>query len=304
MLSKEGQTIRQLLLENAKKNFASPSIDEARVNLEMMASRRPLLAGTYIEPETTVGVPCEWVLFSNAQKEKVVLFLHGGGYTIGSSKASRGLLSNLSSAFGVRILSVDFRQAPEHPFPAAVEDTTAVYCWMLDQGIEAKNIVLMGESSGGGLALATLLSLRDSDVKLPACSVLLSPWTDLACSGHSMISNVDSDPMNDPTTAKRFAMLYAGTTDVRHALISPLYADLKGLPPLLIQVGSCEVFLDDSLGVAEKAKREGCEVTLDIWEGMWHAWHNFAPQLPEGRRAIEKIAKFIHEKCKINEIYR
>src|SRR5574341_1156969 len=166
MLSEEGRRIRLWLSQNAKKTFSTPSIDEARANLEAIADRKPLPAGTRIEPTTTISVPCEWVGASGAAADKVILFLHGGGYTIGTGKACRSLVSLISAASGCRVLVAEFRQAPEHPFPAAVEDATAVYRWVLGQGISPKRIVIAGESAGGGLALAALVALRDAKVKI------------------------------------------------------------------------------------------------------------------------------------------
>lgn len=298
MLSEEGKRIRLWLSENAKKSFTTPSLEEARANLEAIANRKPLPSGTRVEPEHAAGVPCEWISAPGAAADGVILFLHGGGYTIGTIKACRSLASLISAVSGWRVLTVDFRQAPEYPFPAALDDTTAVYRWALKQGIPPDRIVLAGESSGGGLALATLVALRDAKITLPACAVLLSPWTDLACTGQSMHSNAETDPMNDPITAKRFAALYAGKTDLRHPLISPLYADLRGLPPMLIHIGADEIFFDDAVRVADRAKTAGADVKLEKREGMWHAWHHFAPQLPEGQQAIEQIGQFIQQNTK------
>jgi len=296
MVSPEGLKIRLWLAENAKKTFAAQSIEESRANLKALADKRPLPDGTSLEPELASGVPCEWVSALGAAPDKVIIFLHGGGYTIGTGKACRSLVSMISAASGCRGLVPEFRQAPEHPFPAAVDDVTAVYRWLLEQGFPSRGIVMAGESAGGGLALAALVALRNEGDAPPSCGVLLSPWTDLACSGDSMTTKVDTDPMNDLATAKRFASLYADQTDLHHPLISPLYAQFGGLPPLLIQIGTDEMFLDDALRVAEKAKTAGVEVTLERYEGMWHAWHHFAPQMPEARQAIEQIGRYIGRK--------
>ena len=249
-----------------------------------------------VEPVMAGSVPSEWVSAPNASSDKLFLCLHGGGYTMTSSKAFHPLASHLSTASGCRGLVIDYRLAPEHPFPAAIDDAVAAYWWLLDQGNPAQNIIIVGISCGGGLALTTMITVREAGLPLPAGAVLLSPWTDLAGTGESMTTRAESDPMITPEMNRFHAALYANGTDLRHPLISPLYADLHGLPPMLIHVGSDEIMLDDSTRVAERAKAAGVEVTLDIWEGMWHVWHAFAPQLPEGQRAIEQVGQFMREK--------
>jgi monoterpene epsilon-lactone hydrolase len=294
MLSPQSQQIRLWLIQNMKNAPLPTSMEVAREALK--ALRKPLPAGTVIETVTAGGVPSEWVSAPNAASDKIFICLHGGGYTMLSSKAFHPLASLLSSASGCRGLVIDYRLAPEHPFPAAVDDVTAAYRWLLEQGNPARNIVIVGFSCGGGLALATMITLREAGVPLPAGAVLLSPWTDLAGTGESMKTRSEADPMITPEMNRFHAALYANGTDLHHPLISPLYADLHGLPPMLIHVGSDEIMLDDSTRLAERAKVAGVEVTLDIWEGMWHNWHAFAPQLPEGLQAIEQVGQFIRQK--------
>ncbi len=296
MLSPESQQIRLWLLQNMKNAPPPSSIQEARDALNVLASLKSLPAGTRVEPITAGGVPGEWVSAPDAAVDKCVLCLHGGGYTMGTSKSVHRIASLLSAATDCRVLTIDYRLAPENPFPAAIEDATAAYRWVLDQGILPRNIVMVGVSSGGGLTLSTLVTLREAGVALPASAVLLSPWTDLAGTGESMITRVEADPMVTPDMNRYHAALYANGMDLPHPLISPLYADLRGLPPLLIHVGSDEIMLDDSTRVAERAKASGVEVTLDVWEGMWHVWHAFAAQLPEGQQAIEQVGQFIRRK--------
>jgi monoterpene epsilon-lactone hydrolase len=295
MASPESQRIKRWLIQNIKNAPLPTSIQEARVHLEGMSSWVPLPADTRVEPIEAGGVPGEWVSAPDADPENRILCLHGGGYTMGSSKATHVLASWFSTASKSRALVIDYRLAPEHPFPAALEDTIAAYRWLLDQGIPSRRIVIVGLSAGGGLALSALVSLRDADVELPAGAVLISPWTDLVGTGNSTITRAEADPWLTNEMNRYHAVFYAGGTDLHHPLISPVYADLHGLPPLLIHVGSDEIMLDDSVRVADKAKAAGVEVTLEIWEGMWHVWHAFASRLPEAQQAIDTIGVFIRQ---------
>ena len=219
------------------------------------------------------GVSGEWVSAPDAAASHVILCLHGGGFTMGSSKATHVLASYFSTASGCRALVIDYRLAPEHPFPAALEDTIAAYRWLLDQGILSSRIVIVGLSAGGGLALSSLVALRDAAVALPAGAVLISPWTDLAGTGGSVITRAEADPWltdeHEPLSCRALCR-HKGPAP------SPYLAALRrvaGPAPASIQVGGDELMLDDSTRVAERAKAAGVEVTLDVWEGMWHVWH-------------------------------
>jgi len=291
--NREKDRIRRWLKQNLKSAPLPSSIKEARANLEGLSSWVPLQPDTKVESVIAGGVSGEWVSAPGAVSDHVILCLHGGGYTMGSSKATHVNASFLSAASGCRVLCIDYRLAPEHPFPAALEDTIAAYRWLLDQGIAHSRIVLVGFSAGGGLALSALVSLRDAHVALPAGAVLISPWTDLAGTGESVVTRAEADPWLTDEMNRYHAALYAGGKDLRHPLISPLYADMQGLPPLLIHVGSDEIMLDDSRRVAERAKAAGVEVTLEVWEGLWHVFHAFAYRLAEGKQAIDKIGQFI-----------
>jgi epsilon-lactone hydrolase len=193
----------------------------------------------------------------------------------------------------VRALLIDSRLAPEHPFPAAVEDATAAYRWLLAQGCKPRKIALAGDSAGGGLTLATLLALRDEQTPLPACAVPISPWTDVEGTGASVKTKASRDPMVRETDLLRYGALYGGNTDLRNPLISPLHGDYRGIPPLLIQVGEAEIILDDSTRVAERAKQAGVQVDLEVWDEMVHVWHVFAKLLPEAHQAIEKVGSYV-----------
>jgi acetyl esterase/lipase len=229
MVSPESQQIRLWLKQNMKNAPLPSSIAAAREALK--ALRKPLPAGTIVDPVTAGGVPGEWVSAPNAASDKIFLCLHGGGYTMSSSKGFHPLASLLSASSGCRGLVIDYRLAPEHPFPAALEDATAAYRWMLEQGNPARNIIIVGISCGGGLALAAMITLREAGVPLPAGAVLLSPWTDLAGTGESITTRAEVDPMITPEMNRFHAALYANGDDLHHPLISPLYSDLHGLPP-------------------------------------------------------------------------
>lgn len=298
MANREKERIRRWLNQNLKSAPLPASIKEARANLEGLSSWVPLQPDTRVASVVAGNVPAEWVSTPGAAEDAVILCLHGGGYTMGSSKATHVVASFLSAASGCRVLCIDYRLAPEHPFPAALEDTIAAYGWLLEQGIRHDRIILAGFSAGGGLALSALVSLRDAHVSLPAGAVLISPWTDLAGTGGSVVTCAEADPWLTDEMNRFHAALYAGGKDLRHPLISPLYADMHGLPPLLVHVGSDEIMLDDSKRVTERAKAAGVEVTLEVWEGLWHVFHAFAYRLAEGKEAIEQIGEFIRQKLR------
>jgi acetyl esterase/lipase len=242
------------------------------------------------------GVDAEWLDGPGARPDRVVLYLHGGGYVLGSVSSHRDMISRLSAAAGARALALNYRLAPEHPFPAAVEDAVAAYRWLLEQGIAPTRVVVAGDSAGGGLAAATLVALRDRKLPLPAAGALLSPWVDLEGIGESMNGGVADDPMVRKDLIAAMAPTYLNGADPRTPLAAPLYADLRGLPPLLIQVGRREVLLDDSTRLALAAQRAGVDVTLEVWPGMIHVWQIFASELEEGREAIAHIGAFVRRR--------
>ena len=205
----------------------------------------------------------------------------------------RGLCTRLSRAAGARVLNVDYRLAPEHPYPAAVDDALAVYRAVLADGVDPARIAIGGDSAGGGLTLATLVALRDAGDPLPAAGVCISPWTDLSLSGESIRTKAAEDPLIQPSQLAWMAGLYLGDADPKAPTASPLFANLSGLPPLLVHVGTAEILLDDATLLAERAREAGVDVTLEAWEEMIHTWHNFADLLPEGREAIEGIGKYL-----------
>lgn len=271
----------------------NPTVEELRAGFAALAKQYPPAADAVFERVDASGVPTEWVSIKGGKQQPVILYFHGGGYCIGSAETHRDLVSRLCRIAGGRALSVDYRLAPENTHPAAVQDGVAAYRWMRKQGVPARSIVVAGDSAGGGLTLATLLALRDGGDDLPAAGICISPVTDLAKEGESMRTRVDLDPTVNPKSSTRYAQWYIGGADPKTPLGSPLYADLEGLPPLLILVGTSEVLFDDSTRFAKKAKEAGVNCELEVWEEMVHIWPFFAAELPEGRQAIHRMGSFI-----------
>ena len=238
------------------------------------------------------GITAEWIAPSGATKDKAILYFHGGGYVVGSSKMHRGIVAKFVKGSGIGALVFDYRLAPEHPFPAALDDSVAAYRWLLAEGLSPANIAFIGDSGGGGLCLAALLALKDQGVPLPAVAVALSPWTDLTNSGDSWTTNAEVDTLCWRQAQTVFSKYYAGDHDPSLPWISPLYGVLSGLPPTLIYVGGHELLLDDSTRFAQKAKDAGVDVTLHIGEGMFHCYPVCAPLFPEAKQAIAEICAF------------
>ncbi len=295
MPSEQFETLMRMLREQPLSD-AEPTFEELRQRMDQMTGILPLAEDMQLEAIQVAGVPCEWTSVPGVRDDQVLLYLHGGGYAIGSVSTHRGLVTNLSRAGGLRCLSVDYRLAPEHPHPAAVDDATAAYRFLLEQGHAPERLAIAGDSAGGGLTAATLLALRDAGDPLPGAAVLISPWTDMEATGDSMHTNAEVDPMVERDGLERMAQAYLAGQDPRAPLASPLHARLDGLPPLLIQVGTAETLLDDSTRFAERAKSAGVEVTLEEWEDMIHVFQAFSPLLPEADRAIERIGGWLRER--------
>lgn len=246
------------------------------------------------------GVPAKWFAppdtpGSGADESRlanVLLYLHGGGYVFGSTATHGRLIDRLAFAGRMRALAIDYRLAPEHAFPAALEDSLAAYRWLLDQGVAPSHIAVAGDSAGGGLAVATMVAARDQGLPLPGRAALLSPWVDLAASSSSTRDRQPYD-IGSRELLLRFAAAYLGGREPRHPLVSPLYANLDKLPPLLILAGGVELLRDEIHGLAERARAAGVEVTLEVWDDMFHVWPAFTPIIPEGQRAIERIGAFL-----------
>lgn len=249
--------------------------------------------GLEIQQVALDGLYAEWIQPTDHVQPQTILYFHGGGYVSGTCAAHHIHVTKVVKHFGIRALLFEYRVAPEHRYPAALDDALTAYQFLLNEGIAPSQIVFMGDSAGAGLALATLIALKDKGIALPAAAVALSPWTDLACTGESYQTNADSclSPEGSWTV---FSKHYVGDKDPTHPWISPLYADLAGLPPIQLYVGSDEVMLDDSVRFAQKAETAGVDVSLTIGEGLFHCYPICAPIFPEATEAMNEIRDFIH----------
>lgn len=275
--------------------FSTGTITEQRAVMAASAGHSPPEPGVRVEPATLGGRPAEWLWPEGERPESVILYLHGGGYCIGSMDTHRGLASRLALAAESAVVVLDYRLAPEHPFPAALDDATAAYLDLLAQGIPASRIAIAGDSAGGGLTAATLLALRRSGVDLPAAAACLSPWVDLTQSSPSYRSKADADPMVTAAGLDEMAGAYLGGEDAHNELASPLFAaDLGGLPPVLIEVGEREVLLDDATGLADRIRDAGGPVTLTVWPEMIHVFQAFpAEVIPESAQSLTATGRFL-----------
>ncbi|WP_043341194.1 alpha/beta hydrolase [Belnapia moabensis] len=283
------EAIRALLASRPRPT----ELAERRRRLDALGAQYPLPADVRIESVTANGIQAEWNSTPGAEASRAMLYLHGGGYVAGSLLSHRSMVAETGRAAGLRCLALDYRLAPEHPFPAAVEDAVAGYRYLLDQGFAPSRIAIGGDSAGGGLTAATLVALRDQGLPIPACAWLISPWVDLESTGESMASKAASDPMVQKPYLLEIADLYLGGIKPRTPLASPLHAALHGLPPLLIQVGAAETLLDDAVMFARRAGAEDVAVTLEIWPEMIHVWHLFHPQVAAGRKALAAAGDFV-----------
>jgi acetyl esterase/lipase len=291
MASPQLQQTLDMFKEMGAKMAEAKDINDVRAI--MIEAQAP--AGVTCTPVDAGGVSAEWSDADGADQGKVILYVHGGGYVMGSAGSHRDMTGRLSQAAGARVLSLNYRLAPEHPFPAPVDDSVAAYRWLLGQGIQASNIAIAGDSAGGGLALAALIAIRDAGEPMPAAGIGISPWVDMEGTGESMTTRAAVDPVVQKEGLLDMAKLYLGGADPKDPLAAPLHANLAGLPPLLIQVGDAETLLDDSTRITERARKADVDVTLKIWDEMPHVWHLFAPILPEGQQAIEEIGTFFKE---------
>ena len=293
MISLRARLTRALLRLRTRLRKPGAPMSERRARLDRLGGAVAAADGVEVVREDVGDLYAEWLIPSGAVEDEVILYLHGGAYTAGSCASHRNAVSHIARAAGLRLLLPEYRLAPEHPFPAALEDGLAAYRWLLERGVRPEKVILAGDSAGGGLALAVMVAARDEGLSLPGAASLISAWTDLAATGGSMKSRNDKDPWFDADEIAPMARNYHQDTDPRNPLVSPLYAALDGLPPLMLQVGDHEVLLSDTTRVAEKAREAGVDVTLRVWPGMWHVWHFFVGRMPEAKQAILEMAAFI-----------
>lgn len=277
----------------------SPTIEDQRRGFDSLAAKFPVHPDVTVEHVDAGGVPAELVTAVGADPERTMLYLHGGAFVIGSARVYREQAARLSKAIDGRVLVIDYRRAPEHPFPAALDDSVAACRWLVAQGVQPESLVVAGDSAGANLALAVMLVLREAGEVLPAAAVCLSPWVDLLCEGESMVTNANPRHLAQKPSLLTDTGYYLNGADPRNPLASPIHADLSELPPMLIQVGSAETLVDDATHLAERAREVGVDVTLEVWEGMIHEWHLLASLLPEddplqeAADAVEHIGRFV-----------
>ena len=277
----------------SRPSLESMGVKQYRAFLEKSASMFKIDKTVLYEQVNLDSVHSAWLTPPNFTDGKVVLYLHGGGFIAGSINSHRDLATRIAKASNARILIIDYKLAPENKFPAGLNDALNSYKWLLNNKISPHNIVVAGDSAGGGLALSLLLLIKEKGIAMPGGAVFLSPWVDLECKGKSYLRNKEKDPMLNHDMLYSTAMFYAENNDLSNPLLSPLNGDLSGLCPMLIQAGSNEVLEDDAVMLADKARQSGVKAELEIWDSMFHVWHYFARYLPEGRKAIERIGSFI-----------
>ncbi len=241
-------------------------------------------------------VYAEWVEPKGCKPDKMVLYFHGGGFVMGSALSHRGIVGNFVKRLGIKALVFDYSLAPEHPAPAAANDGSAMYRYVLAQDYKPENIVFAGDSAGGGVELSTLLKLKDEGVPLPAACVAFSPCTDATLSGASHKTRLKADPCTPRGSSETYLGYYVGGGDARHPYASPLFGDLMGLPPMMIHVGDYETLLDDSVRFTKRAEEAGVEVHLHVWDGLFHCFPLLAPMFPEATQALDEVCAFVHEK--------
>jgi len=252
-----------------------------------------LAADVGVEPVTANGVKAEWTATPKDARDAALLYLHGGGYVIGSLDSHRHLAAEAGRAAGIAALALDYRLAPEHPFPAAVDDALASFRFLLGRGISPGRVALAGDSAGGGLVVAAMLAIREAGLPQPGCGWCISPWVDMEAIGETMSSKAAADPTVQRAGLLDMAKMYLSGADPRSPLAAPIYGDLSGLAPLMIQVGACETLLDDALRLAKIGGAADVRVDLQIWPEMIHVWHLFHPELKAGRQAIEAGGAYV-----------
>ncbi len=301
MISEQAEAIRAILIEFRKETLGAaepPTVEEMRANGERLGEFTAEPDAVTWEDTEVAGIRCRWAVPDDHVSDRVLQYVHGGGYVIGSLDVYRKFTGHLANAIGCRVLSVGYRLAPEHPHPAAVEDSVAVYKALLDE-FAPEHIAISGDSAGGGLTVSTLVKLRDDGVALPACGVPLSPWVDLEGLGASAQTNAERDLIVDAERLGQMVDMFLAGQSARDPLAAPLYADLTGLPPLYIQVGGDETLLDDSTRLATKAAGAGVAVRLDTFPEMQHVFQMGAGNVPESDDAVGRIGEWMRHQLDI-----
>jgi epsilon-lactone hydrolase len=290
----EIHTIREIIASRPRVS----DITQRRRDIDARGLAFGLASDVKVENVSAGGVRADWTSTPGADATAVVLYVHGGGYAIGSLDSHRHLVAEIGRACGTRMLALDYRLAPEHCFPAPVEDALAAYRFLLETGIKPGRIAIAGDSAGGGLVVAAMLAIRGAGLPQPGCGWCISPWVDMQSTGASMLDNASRDPTVQKAGILDFANIYLAGADPRSPLASPIHGDLRGLPPLIIQVGAVETLLDDSLMLARAASLSDVYVNLQVWPEMIHVWHQWFTQLDAGRRAIAAGGAFVWEYVK------
>jgi monoterpene epsilon-lactone hydrolase len=273
----------------------SLSIEQRRAVADALADMFPLAADVRVEPVDAHGVPAEWTSTPVASSSDVILHLHSGGYVWGSLKSHRHLVSELGRAAAMRTLALDYRRAPEFPFPHALEDAVSGYRFLLDSGFEPRRIAVAGDSAGAGLAVALLVRLKELSLQQPVCALLFSPWADMTASADSYRRNAQRDPVLNREIMQFLAAQYLGNRPRETPLASPVFADLGGIAPLTIFVGATEALLDDAVALARAAGFADVSVRLEIWPKMFHVWATYHQVLAQGRQALARAGRLLRE---------
>ena len=266
------------------------TLEESRAGFDAMMSMNPPPDDAAIEEIMIENMNADWVTVPESEDNRVVLYLHGGGYVIGTNVGYREFGARMARATRAKVLVANYRLAPENPFPAAVDDAVMSYRWLIAQGVPADRIMIAGDSAGGGLTLATLVALRDGGDPLPACATCFSPWVDLEGTGDCAKEGVIDDPMLALEGLQEMGRQYAGT-DLRNPLAAPLHADLSGLPPLLVFCGTREILMDDAIRIVDNARAAGVDTTISVGEGLVHVWQIF--DVPEAAESLEQVSGFV-----------
>ena len=301
MISIRARIVRFVSRQLFKRVSPDSNVAAVRRLFEKVQARKKIAKDVEVRTATIEGVACEWLIPDGCEDAPILYYLHGGAYLMGSPATHRQMVSFIARESGVRALLPDYALAPENPFPAGLQDCLAVYRGLLAAGANAKHILIGGDSAGGGMTMATLLSLRNAGDDMPIAAILLSPWLDLTTTGQSAKTRADKDPWFRPDDMEQVARKYSPDGDLADPLISPVYAGVSGMPDTLIQVGDHEILLSDSTRLSDKLSSAGGKVTLQVWPEMWHVFQFFVRLMPESKRAIADIAKFIRETTSENK---